>query len=193
MEAIAEKKIIILYFVSLIKGITWQQLTNLSMQTLYMDYFSFGQCVDELKQDGFLFISEQKAERSLDSNGKPVNRFYLTPSGESILNATKTQLSRPIIKTIHLLVAPFIDPSTPMTFAEYKINRTGHITVHLNIKEADECIFELSYTVPSMDLAKKICTNFEQHSLELYPQLLTLLTPTTTDNGPPLNEHQSNN
>ena len=35
------KKVIILYIVERVKGITWNQLINLCISTLYMDYFTF--------------------------------------------------------------------------------------------------------------------------------------------------------
>lgn len=82
---LAISKLILLRIVKQIPSITSNQLTNLALETLYMDYFTMIQAFGELQRDHLLLIAVRKDESETDAAGKPLERCDISTQGELIL------------------------------------------------------------------------------------------------------------
>ncbi len=82
---LAISKLILLKIAKQIPSITSNQLTNLALETLYMDYFTMIQAFGELQRDHLLLIAVRKDESETDAAGKPLERCDISAQGELIL------------------------------------------------------------------------------------------------------------
>ena len=54
------------------------------------------------------------------------------------------------------------------TTADYYKNTNGEYTVHCQVKEGESTLIEINVSVPSEDIADKMCSNWKDASQDIY-------------------------
>ena len=179
-------KVIILYIVERVKGITWNQLINLCISTLYMDYFTFCKLAEDLQSDALIQVARRKGEKDVDSQGHPLQRCDLTPKGEQILATLKSNIPRPVLRNLNRLTAPLIEIDTEQEIAATVVpDLNGGYQVNLTMSEGKTQLAAIQVAVPGETIANQIANNWQQNALALYPQILRQLTEINAPNQLP--------
>ena len=170
-------KIMILYIINRLPGITLGELTAMSMDTCYMNYFSFATAFDDLVSSRFLSISTRKGESRLDSEGNPVSRCDITPVGLETMN----RLLHLIPAHIHtFLNKAFIDWEKDIKKnieirATYDPDLYGGYTVDLVLSDGSRELIRIRISVPTKETAIRICNNWNTNTQSVYLSALSML------------------
>lgn len=171
-------KIIILYILSRIPGITVAELTSLSLDTCYMNYFSFATAFEDLCDNKLVTKSQRKNEQCLDANNKPVVRCDNTAGGIEILN----KLRHVIPDNIHMFLTESaknwekLSKRASETISKYDPDLYGGYTVTLKLSDGIKDTVLLQLSVPTKEMAARICENWKLQTQEKYMSILTMLT-----------------
>ena len=175
---LAISKLIILTIVKQIPAITYNQLTNLALETLYMDYFTYIQAYQELSRDHMLLTGIRKDEHELDASGNPLERCDITRQGESVLSTLDHKI--PLHVKTYLL-------QTTATWrkdlrrqhdvqAIYEPDANGQYKVVLSQNDGVHETIKIQLTIPDRQLAKGICKHWKNQPGSTYVAMLALLT-----------------
>ena len=170
-----QMQVILLYIVDRLPGITRDELMNVAIDTLYMDYFSFSLHSTRLVEDGLIHIARRKGEQQRDAQGHAVERCALTPRGQAILAALVNQLPLPMRRHLRerLLLERRDRRDSESVVAGYQPTTDGRFLVSLGILERDAILIELSLTVPNEAIARSCVNRWRTHHDSLYPSLLS--------------------
>ena len=140
-EDITKAKIIILHIVADAPGVTYHMLMDKCIESLYMDFFMFSQCIDEL-------ISSSMLEKVSETDGTGSNTadssedlLYITAGGSAILDDIK----------------PSLDASTRNFLAEAKTSLLSAIHARNSIRvlvEPEQDRFKVILTINSGETAE---------------------------------------
>lgn len=181
----AISKLIILTIVKQLPAITQIQLTNLSLETLYMDYFTFVQAFQDLVHDKLLVSSARKGENQKDSSGKPVVRCDITSQGEAVLSTLSSQIPMHIKAYLHQITASRRKDLRREhdVKADYSPDANGHYTVSLSQHDGVQEIISVNLSVPDKQVAKRICNQWKLQPGTTYVAVLALLAGEVQSNG----------
>lgn len=177
-ENIVNKKVILLYLVNLSSDLTRHQLMTASLNTFYMDYFTFSDLSQELIRDGLLFLAQRKGETQTDTAGQPIMRYSITESGKQVLAALEHTIPIPVQRNLRQAVTEIGDAARheESVTADYSPSITQGWQVELTHRDKDTILMQISVNVPQEQLAKQICENWLNDTGNLYPTLLRFLT-----------------
>lgn len=170
-------KIIILYILSRIPGITVGELTAMALDTCYMNYFAFATAFDDLLASSFITRMVRKGEKEKDSDGKPVLRCDMTGIGLETLN----RLQHLIPEHIHtFLNKAFLDWEKSLkknaeVKSTYEPDFFGGYNVNLILSDGTRNLIDLKISVPSKEIAVSICSNWKANTQSQYLSILSLL------------------
>lgn len=177
-KTLAISKLIILTIVKQIPSITSNQLTNLALETLYMDYFTYIQAYQELVRDHMLISGIRKEENDVDASGKPIERCDITSHGLTVLNTLDGQI--PLHVKTYLLQATGSRKRDIKrdheVRAAYEPDANGHYNVELSQHDGVHDLINIKLSVPDKQLARRICTQWKKQPGLTYVSLLALLT-----------------
>lgn len=171
-------KIIILYILSRLPGITVAELTSLSLDTCYMNYFSFATAFEDLCVNKLVTKSHRKNEQCMDANNKPVVRCDNTSAGIDILN----KLRHVIPENIHMFLTESaknwekLTKRATETISKYDPDLYGGYNVTLKLSDGIKDTVLLQLAVPTKEMAAKICDNWKLQTQEKYMSILKMLT-----------------
>ena len=178
---LAINKLIILSILSKIQGITLNQLTALSLETLYMDYFDFVTAYEELSRDHMIAEGVRKDEQLLDAFGRPVTRCDLTPAGSSVLATLESRIPLPI--------RSYLAQTCSGWHKDYRRRNTltatsdpdgnGFYLVRLKQNDGLKDLIDLRITIPDKGMGQQICERWLRHPQTVYLGMLSLLTGET--------------
>ncbi|MDI9470059.1 MAG: DUF4364 family protein [Bacillota bacterium] len=167
-------QIIILHIVQQLPGITRDELMQLVLGTLYMDYFSFGILTERLVEDGLLYIGRRKNEPLTDAAGRALERCDLTERGLEVHEALISRLPLPVRRhlgeLLRLKLAERGDSES--VIAAYRPDEDGRFLVTLALHENIVPLIEVSLRVPDEHMARSSIRRWREHYLEIYPLLL---------------------
>ena len=176
------QKVILLYICERVDSISYQDLMQIALESMYMDYFQFTFVLDELLEEKLLAATLRKDE-SEDFNAQA--RYSLTSTGKLVLDTLKSN--------IPLAVAQHINDLIEKTSAQIDKERSididksllpdGSFRVDLDLKENDISYFSLGLKVPNKDMADKLITKLKNNVTSLYPQILKLIYSSDTDSS----------
>lgn len=177
-ENIVNKKVILLYLVNLSSDLTSHQLMTASLNTFYMDYFTFSDLSQELIRDGLLHLAQRKGETQTDTAGQPIMRYSITESGEQVLAALEHTIPIPVQQNLRRTVTEIAQTARrdESVTADYSPSITQGWQVELTHRDRDTILMQISVNVPKEELAKQICENWLNDTEKIYPTLLRLLT-----------------
>ena len=158
-ETLAEGKVIILYILNKLPNpISNEGLYKLVLSINDMNYFYFQQFLLDLTNNKYI---------EYFNNG--IHTIYkITTLGKNVLELTEDIL--PGILKLQ------IDTELTTAKTEFTPRSENNYVVTCKILENNECCFELKATAPSREQAKKIVSNWENNSNEIYGKILSLLT-----------------
>ncbi|HAL74501.1 MAG TPA: hypothetical protein DCM45_05335 [Clostridiales bacterium] len=178
---LAINKLIILSILNKIQGVTLNQLTTLSLETLYMDYFDFVTAYEELCRDHMATESVRKGEETLDAVGRPVTRCDLTPAGAAVLNTLESRIPLPIRSYLAQACSGWqkdMRMQNTLTAAS-EPDGNGFYQVRLKQHDGMKDVVDLRLTIPDKGMAQQICDRWKRHPQLVYLGLLSLLTGET--------------
>jgi hypothetical protein len=174
---LATTKLIILYILRRLPAVTLNQLTSLSLDTLYMDYFGFAAAFEGLRADQMLTSAVRKGELSLDAAGHPVVRCDLTERGLAVLEALENKIPLPVLSYLAQESPVWqkdIRRERQLT-ASFDPDANGRYRVRLRQLESENPMVDLSLTIPDKKLARQICDRWLRQPQSMYLGLLALL------------------
>lgn len=173
----ARNQIIILYIVSRIPGITVGELTAIALDTCYMNYFDFATILDSLAKNSFLSRSVRKGEEQKDADGNPVSRCDITAGGQEILN----RLQHTIPEHIRTFLSNTSKSWEKTARKNIEVRSSfdpdffGGYQVKLLLSDGTKDLVSLRLSIPTKELAVKICEKWKENTQELYLEILSFL------------------
>lgn len=164
-ETLAEGKVIILYILNKLPNpISNEGLYKLVLSINDMNYFYFQQFLLDLTNNKYI---------EYFNNG--IHTIYqITTLGKNVLELTEDIL--PGILKLQIDTELTTAKTESAVIAEFTPRSENNYVVTCKILENNECCFELKATAPSREQAKKIVSNWENNSNEIYRKILSLLT-----------------
>lgn len=164
-ETLAEGKVIILYILNKLPNpISNEGLYKLVLSINDMNYFYFQQFLLDLTNNKYI---------EYFNNG--IHTIYkITTLGKNVLELTEDIL--PGILKLQIDTKLTTAKTESAVIAEFTPRSENNYVVTCKILENNECCFELKATAPSREQAKKIVSNWENNSNEIYRKILSLLT-----------------
>lgn len=164
-ETLAEGKVIILYILNKLPNpISNEGLYKLVLSINDMNYFYFQQFLLDLTNNKYI---------EYFNNG--IHTIYkITTLGKNVLELTEDIL--PGILKLQIDTGLTTAKTESAVIAEFTPRSENNYVVTCKILENNECCFELKATAPSREQAKKIVSNWENNSNEIYRKILSLLT-----------------
>lgn len=164
-ETLAEGKVIILYILNKLPNpISNEGLYKLVLSINDMNYFYFQQFLLDLTNNKYI---------EYFNNG--IHTIYkITTLGKNVLELTEDIL--PGILKFQIDTELTTAKTESAVIAEFTPRSENNYVVTCKILENNECCFELKATAPSREQAKKIVSNWENNSNEIYGKILSLLT-----------------
>lgn len=161
-------KLIILYLLKQAGfSLTSIQITNFILKEGYTNFFQVQQALAELKEDGFIRCGTTRT----------YTICRLTPSGDETIRLFESDISDSIKKDIRNYCREqnleLLD-ETSLT-ADYYCNDANDYVACCHIRENNQYLLELSFSVPSEEEAEAICAHWREHSQEAYAYLVKLL------------------
>lgn len=175
---LAISKLIILTIASRIPAIPTTRLTNLSLETLYMDYFTYIQAFQELVRDKMLLSSIRKGEEETDASGHPVERCDITSQGAAVLATLDHKIPLHVKTYLH----PVTQSWNKHLRREHDIrteldpDANGQYQVTLSQHDGTHELVRLTLTIPDRQMARRICHQWKSQPGSTYVALLALLT-----------------
>ncbi|MBO4687886.1 MAG: DUF4364 family protein [Clostridiales bacterium] len=170
-------KIIILYILSKVEGISSSQLMECAMESLYMDYFLYSQAKKELLEKRLMTEGERKGELRKDASGKALLSCDITPQGIEILNR--------LLPSVPAGVRAYLTSSSKTwrreseeegsIAADYRPNADGAWEVTLRLVENGETTFSLMWIAPSEEVAERTCKRWRNATAETYVDIIRLI------------------
>lgn len=164
-ETLAENKALILYILNKVnKPIENTAFYKLILTFEDMNYFYFQQFLLDLTNNKYI---------EYFNNG--IHTIYkITTLGKNVLELTEDIL--PGILKLQIDTELTTAKTESAVIAEFTPRSENNYVVTCKILENNECCFELKATAPSREQAKKIVSNWENNSNEIYRKILSLLT-----------------
>ena len=164
-ETLAENKVLILYALNKAnKPLTNDVLYKIVLAAANMNYFYFQQFLLDLTNNKYI---------EYFNNG--IHTIYkITTLGKNVLELTEDIL--PGILKLQIDTELTTAKTESAVIAEFTPRSENNYVVTCKILENNECCFELKATAPSREQAKKIVSNWENNSNEIYRKILSLLT-----------------
>lgn len=175
---LAINKLIILSILSRIQGVTLNQLTTLSLETLYMDYFDFVTAYEELCRDHMTTEGVRKGEETLDAVGRPVTRCDLTPAGAAVLATLENRIPLPIRSYLAQACSGWQKDIRLRNTLSASCEPDGNGFYQVRLKQNDglKDLIDLRLTIPDKSMAQQICDRWKRHPQTVYLGMLSLLT-----------------
>ena len=172
-------KVILLYLVHCQPGVSWQELMNLALSSLFMDYFDFAQLANELVEDGFILLETKSTEDRMDTSTKEHQRHcYLSTEGSEILETTLPKLNEVVLDVLNQLMSNLPDETTQSRVdAQVRLALDLTSEVSLTLKEGGKNLVSIHLgQLPNQDMAYRCRNTWLTHYETLYPKILALLT-----------------
>lgn len=169
------KKVLVLKLAANDPGLTHNELTLRTLDSIYMDYFSYSKAYLDLLEQGFLMESVRKGEERLDAKGQALRSVDVTPEGFKVLTALYPQLPLPVRTYLEeseaARTSAFAKSYVPA--AHRQTMDDGRVRCYLALREGQGSeIFSLNLVVPSDKLAQEICRSFLEQPEEIYLTVL---------------------
>lgn len=171
-------KLIILSILGQAIGLTYNQLMNLALETLYLDYFAFIHAFEELVHDHLVSVAVRKDEVQTDAAGQPLARCDIMPQGRNILSTLEARIPLPIRSYLASALSGWrkdqMRENTVTATADPDAD--GFFQVRLRQHDGRKETINLHLNVPNQVIADEICANWRQYPQTLYLGILSMLT-----------------
>ncbi len=179
-------KLILLYMLSQVRSIPSSDLLDWAVESLYLDYFSFAQVKEELKNSRLMIEAQRKDENLLDAKGKRIDRCDITPEGELVLHQ--------LLPTLPTHIRAYLSQSArkwqkqvhhhSSIVASYLPDANGAFQVRLSLFDGSRLTADLTLFAPDENTANKMCRHWKNSTADIYSVLLLKLTSDETSAAP---------
>ena len=167
-KAIAEKKLILLYILSILNnGVNNVDLTKTVLDGRYMDFFALQQYLNELISGGYVSSVDEPSPLYLISD---LGRALIQDMTDLIPTVEKNRINRTIGA-----IKRHIKDSSAVT-ADYIPEDENRCVAKLKIEENGRSMLSVEIAAGSKDDARKICKNWEDNTHEIYTKIIEILT-----------------
>ncbi|NLJ70701.1 MAG: DUF4364 family protein [Clostridiaceae bacterium] len=154
---------------------TSENIIDSAINSLYLDYFSAAAALDLLIKQHLIHLSENKSEVEFTALGKPVNRLNITPEGSAVLKALGNTLPTQVQDFLEKLSTH--EQKERTLTAHYSEDSEHNFRIKLEQRNHNQVIFSLELNVPTEKMARNICQNWQNNSVEIYQALFHILLP----------------
>ena len=175
-ETLAENKVLILYILNKIdKPVSNDELLQLVLSIEDMNYFYF--------QQFLLDLLENKYIETYKENDFSEQIYRLTNAGREALELTKDLIPGIVkLKIDNTIKGEFQDIEEEISIvSEFTSEDDGGFIVTCKIIEYNKSIFEVSTFAGSREQAKLISDNWKENAVDIYPNMINLLTKPNKD------------
>lgn len=168
LHNLALNKLIILFFLSKISiPISTQQLDEFVLSTQYMNFFEYQQYLKELEAQNLIhkYDDEIRTYIEISQNGKEVLELLLNLVPDLTLHEIEEYIKKNYRK-IKL---------NAEIFSDYKILSQNEYLVICSLREGNSILFEVKVNVPHVEIAKRICNNWNKNAETVYRLLFEKL------------------
>lgn len=148
-------------------SLTNAQISDFFIEKGYTNYFTLQQVIHSLLD----------TEMITAETVRNTTRYNLTSRGEETLSYLKDKMSEGVIQDI---ISYLNDKKIELVnelsvLSDYDRAPNGEYAVHLRIMEKEAPVMDLTLSVVTMALAKRMCDNWQKNSSELYGYLMEQL------------------
>lgn len=167
-QTLAENKVLLLYIISKVKKpISHNDLLDLVLSIVDMNYFYFEQFLLDLLEDNYIYTYKQE----------DIDIYSITEDGKNAINLTidivpgilKLQVDSKFKENLDT-----IKEKASIT-AEYTPLSEKEFSVRCKIVENNVTIFDLQAHAGSPNQAKQIVNNWNNNAVKIYPKILETL------------------
>ncbi|AGC67771.1 hypothetical protein Cst_c07670 [Thermoclostridium stercorarium subsp. stercorarium DSM 8532] len=174
---IAEKKILILYFLKIIEiPIGSMQFVRIMQENRLMNYFYMQQYLSELIEEGLVTVDKKEG----------ISYYTITDKGLWVLNMFESILPAGLKKLLKDSISEIknrIHAETMIT-ADYYPEGDGY-TVVCKIRENDFSLIEIKLAAGTKEDARNICKNWTEFPQEIYVEILDAIIKNREKSSPP--------
>lgn len=175
-ETLAENKVLILYILNKIdKPVSNDELLQLVLSIEDMNYFYF--------QQFLLDLLENKYIETYKENDYTEQIYKITNSGRETLELTKDLIPGIIkLKIDSTIKGELQDIEEEVSIiSEFTPDDDGGFIVTCKVVEHNKTIFEVATFAASREQAKYISDNWKENAINIYPNMINLLTKPNND------------
>lgn len=161
-------KLIILYMLRKVTfPLTNAQIIEYIVGREYTDYFHVQEVIHELLDAGLIECGKIRNTTT----------YQVNQAGETTLEYFSYMLSDEIKADIddYLQENAFEMRNESCTIADYETTATGEYEVHCYVKEGNEDLIDLSFTVPTVHEAERVCERWPSRSQDIYMYVMEKL------------------
>lgn len=161
-------KLIVLYMLNRVNfPLTKAQVGDFILEREYTNFLTLQQAIAELI-DADLVVAKSNRNRT---------HLVITDEGRSTLSFFENRINNSIKEEINRF---FTDNELEMrnevsVLADYYKSVSGEYEAHLQAKEKDVTVIEITLSVPDEDTASDICANWQKKNQEIYQYLTSQL------------------
>lgn len=148
--------------------LTNAQLTDFFLEHEYTSYFNLQEILNELLEAGLIRTH----------SGHNLTRYEITREGEETLDFFGKNISPAIIDDMnrYLKENRFRVREESGVIADcYQADSQDYV-VHMEIREGKSCLLDLNLTVPDLEQAEAMCSQWEEKNSQVYSFLMKTLT-----------------
>ena len=164
---LTENKLLMLYAIDLLGGLTNAQALRFFLDNELMDYIDIQLSLAEMSESGLLYAVTM-----------PLGVTYnLTALGRDSIRYFSYQVPDSRRRKVSELAPQWRDVFTEETqvFSDYVRSYTGDIMVRLAVRESEQLQFELNMVAPDNKTADVFCNNWRKYYSEIYGKVLEIL------------------
>ena len=167
-QTLAENKILLLYILSKVKKpISHNELLDLVLSIVDMNYFYFQQFLLDLLEDNYIFTYKKEDTDIYEITDEGKNAIDLTI--DIVPGILKLQVDSKFKENLDTVKDKFA------VYAEYTPLSEREFSIRCKIVENNVTTFDLQAHAGSREQAKKIVENWNTNAINIYPSILELL------------------
>ncbi len=161
IHTLAQNKLILLFFLSKIKiPIPIQQVDEFVLSTKYMNFFEYQQYLKELEAQKLIHKYDDEIRTYIE----------ISQTGRDVLDILLDLLPKYTVEEIEEYIKKNyrkIKLNTEV-YSDYKILSPTEYIVICSLREGNSILFEIKVNVPHVEIAKRICKNWNKNAETVY-------------------------
>ncbi len=173
----ANNKLLLLYLVDKLPGQTESDLMGLAIKTLYFDFFTYKQHLEQLLSQNLVYCAYKKDDPRKDAKGRAEERVYLTEQGQNILTELRENIPYPMRNTVDALSQNSKEEieNKDSIIAQYSLASDGFYHLELQLMNGTDCRFRTTLMLADEVSCKKMAKNWKTNPYAIYQEFLRIL------------------
>lgn len=173
MQSMSDAQLIMMSLVDSCPGLTAEELKQLAVQSLYVDFFQASESLALLLQADLLSETVRQNEQRRDVNGKLLSRIDLTAKGEGVLVTLKNQLPQPVQIYLRQFEDQLQQPAE--VIADFEPDPKQGWQVKLGHHNGRYRVIDVDINVPNREQAQLFAANWQKKYAQIYQYLISEL------------------